>query len=62
MKSRPRLRSAIGNGSGIGVQRVRARVNAIIGARRNRIGEDVEGRMGSFMKSFSPSAIGWRSP
>lgn len=58
----PRLRSAIGKGRGIGVQRVRARVSARIGVNRKRIGEDVEGRTGSFINSFSPSAMGWRRP
>lgn len=28
------------------------------GARRNKIGEEVEGRTGSLIKSFTPSAIG----
>lgn len=46
----------------MGAQRVRARVRASIGARRNRTGEDVEGRTGSLMNSFTPSAIGWRRP
>ena len=58
----PRFISASGNGRGIGVQRVRASVRAIIGAKRNRMGEEVDGRTGSFMKSFNPSAMGWRSP
>lgn len=58
IKRMPRLRSAIGNGRGMGVQRVSARVRARMGVKRNRIGEEVEGRTGSFVKSFSPSAIG----
>lgn len=58
----PRLRSAIGKGRGIGVQRVSARVRASIGVKRKRTGEEVEGRTGSFKKSFNPSAIGWRRP
>ena len=58
----PRLRSAIGKGRGIGAQRVRARVRASMGVKRNSTGEDVEGRTGSFINSFSPSAIGWRRP
>ena len=41
---------------------MRARVRASIGVSRKRTGEDVEGRTGSLIKSFSPSAIGWRSP
>lgn len=58
----PRLRSAIGKGRGMGVHRVSARVRANIGVRRKRMGEEVEGRTGSFKKSFRPSAIGWRRP
>lgn len=42
----------------MGAHRVRARVRASIGARRNRRGEDVDGRTGSLIKSFTPSAIG----
>ena len=33
-------------------------MRASIGARRNRIGEAVEGRTGSLVNSFTPSAIG----
>lgn len=58
----PRLRSAIGKGRGIGVQRARARVRASMGVKRKSVGEEVEGRTGSFIKSLSPSAIGWRRP
>lgn len=53
-----RLRSAKEWGRGIGVQRVKASIRAIVGASKKRMGEEVEGRTGSFMKSFSPSAIG----
>lgn len=41
---------------------MRANVRVSMGARRKRIGEEVEGRTGSLMKSLTPSAIGWRSP
>lgn len=58
----PRLRSARGNGIGRGVQMEIARRRASIGVRRNRTGEDVDGRIGSLIKSFTPSATGWRSP
>lgn len=58
----PRLRSTTGYGRGNGDQRIRASVRASIGAAKNRMGEDVEGRIGSLIKSFTPSAIGWRSP
>ena len=54
----PKLISAMGRGRGIGAHKVRASVKANIGVRRNKAGEDVEGRTGSFIKSFSPSAIG----
>lgn len=57
-KRTPRFRSARGNGSGSGAQVVRARTRASIGIRINRSGEEVEGRMGSLVNSFSPSANG----
>lgn len=57
-----RFKSATGKGMGIGAQRVSARVRASTGARTNRSGEDVEGRMGSLINNFTPSAMGWRSP
>lgn len=43
---------------GIGAQRAMARVRASMGARRNRTGEEVEGRTGSLINSLTPSAIG----
>lgn len=43
---------------GIGAHRVSASVRASIGVARNRNGEEVEGRTGSLIKSFRPSAIG----
>lgn len=58
----PRFRSAIGKGMGIGVQSTKARVRASMGVKRKRIGDEVDGRTGSFIKSFSPSAMGWRRP
>lgn len=61
-KSRPRLRSARENGRGSGVQIEIARRSASTGVMMNRIGEDVDGRIGSLMNSFTPSARGWRSP
>lgn len=42
----------------MGAQRISASVRVSIGASRNRTGEEVEGRMGSLMNSFTPSAIG----
>lgn len=58
MNKMPRLRSTIGYGRGRGAQSIIARVRASIGVRRKRTGEDVEGRTGSLIKSFTPSAIG----
>lgn len=58
----PKLRSTTGYGSGMGAQRERARVRAKIGVKMNNRGEEVEGRMGSLMKSLTPSAIGWSTP
>lgn len=60
--SRPRLRSASGNGRGRGVQIEIARRRANMGVVMNRMGEDVDGRIGSLMNSFTPSARGWRRP
>lgn len=54
----PRFRSAMGNGIGRGAHRVSARVKAKIGVKRNKNGEAVDGRTGSFVKSFRPSANG----
>lgn len=62
MKRMPRLRLITGWGIGIGAQRVRARVSASIGVKINKTGDDVEGRIGSLIKSFTPSAMGWRRP
>lgn len=58
MKSIPRFKSVTGYGRGSGAQRVRAKVRASVGVARNRNGEDVDGRTGSLIKSFTPSAIG----
>lgn len=58
----PRLRSVTGRGIGIGAHRVMARVKASMGVARNRKGEDADGRMGSLMKSLTPSAMGCRRP
>lgn len=51
-----------GYGRGMGAQRVKASVSASRGARRKSTGEEVEGRTGSLIKSFTPSAIGCNSP
>lgn len=42
----------------MGAHRVRASVRARIGASRKRTGEEVDGRTGSLIKSFTPSAMG----
>lgn len=42
----------------MGAQSVRARERASMGARRNRRGDEVDGRTGSLIKSFTPSAMG----
>lgn len=58
----PRFKSARENGMGMGAQIDMARAKAMVGASRKRAWEEVEGRIGSFTNSFTPSAIGWRSP
>lgn len=40
----------------------KASVRAIVGVIRNRSGEDIDGRTGSLINSFRPSAIGWSKP
>lgn len=62
MNRSPRLRLIIEWGRGRGIHIRRARVNARVGVAKNRNGEDVEGRTGSLIKSFTPSAMGCRSP
>lgn len=41
---------------------VRASVNARIGAIMNMVMDDVRGRKGSLVNSFTASAIGWSRP
>lgn len=62
IKSIPRLRSVTGCGIGMGAHSIRARVRARVGAARNRNGDEVDGRMGSLINSFTPSAIGCKRP
>lgn len=50
------------NGRGIGIQIVIARSSANIGVKRNRRGDEVDGRIGSLMNNFTPSAIGCSRP
>lgn len=47
---------------GRGTHIVRARVRARIGAIMNMVIDDVRGRKGSLVNSFTASAIGWRRP
>lgn len=58
MNNRPRFKFKTGEGMGIGAQRFKANVSASVGMIRNNVGEAVEGRTGSFVNSFKPSAIG----
>lgn len=58
MNNMPRFRSVTGWGRGMGAHSINARVRASMGAVRNKNGEEVDGRMGSLMKSLTPSAIG----
>lgn len=58
MNRSPRLRSARENGMGSGIQMEIARRSASMGVVMNKIGEDVDGRIGSFTNNFTPSAKG----
>lgn len=49
-------------GMGSGIHIVRASVSARIGAKMNMVIEEVRGRNGSLVNSFTASAIGWRRP
>lgn len=49
---------ARGIGMGRGVQMIMARAKAIVGAIRKSAWEEVDGRIGSLIKSLTPSAIG----
>lgn len=57
-KRMPRFRFDSVKGIGRGIQIISARVSAIIGIIRNRVCDDVDGRTGSLINNFSPSAIG----
>lgn len=58
INSRPRFISASVCGIGIGAQISIAINSAIVGVRINRVGDDDDGRMGSLINNFTPSAIG----
>lgn len=58
MKRIPRFRSITGYGIGMGAHSIMASVSARVGVAKNKNGDEVEGRMGSLMKSLTPSAMG----
>lgn len=58
----PKFRSVREKGSGRGAQTVIARSRASIGVIRKRVGEEVDGLMGSLMNNLTPSATGCKSP
>lgn len=62
MNRTPKFMLISGYGMGSGIHMVRARDKARIGARINIDMEDVRGRRGSFVNSFTASAMGWRRP
>lgn len=47
---------------GRGAHNVIARVSARIGVAKNKKGDEVEGRTGSLINNFNPSAIGCSNP
>lgn len=53
-----RFRSVKVNGIGIGDQIIKANERAIVGAIKNKVCEDSEGRTGSLINSLMPSATG----
>lgn len=61
-KRRPRFRSVREKGRGRGIQIVIAKRRASIGVIMKRKGEEVDGRIGSLINSFTPSATGCSSP
>lgn len=62
MNRTPRFMLMRGYGMGSGIHMVRARVKARMGAVINIDVEEVSGRKGSLVNSFTASAIGCRSP
>lgn len=61
-KRRPRFKSVREKGRGRGIQIVIARRRASMGVIVKRNGEEVDGRMGSLVNSFTPSATGCSRP
>lgn len=62
MNNTPRFMLMRGYGMGRGAHIVRAKARARIGAIMNMVVEDVSGRRGSLVNSFTASAMGCRSP
>lgn len=62
MNNTPRFMLMSGYGMGRGIHMVKASVRARIGAMMNINIEDVRGRRGSLVKSFTASAMGWSRP
>lgn len=62
MNRTPRFMLIRGCGIGSGVHIVRASARARMGAIMNIDTDDVNGRSGSLVNSFTASAIGWSSP
>jgi len=62
INSTPRFMFTSGCGIGSGTHIVRASASAKIGAIMNIVIEDVRGRRGSLVNSFTASAIGWSRP
>lgn len=62
INSMPRLTLISGVGIGSGDQIRRASVSAMVGIIRNSVVDEIVGRVGSLIKSFTPSAIGCSSP
>lgn len=62
INNRPKFKSVIGAGMGKGAQIIRARKSASVGVRINSVGEEGDGRIGSLVNNFTPSAIGCRRP
>lgn len=60
--STPRFMLSSGWGIGRGIHIVRASDRARMGAIMNIVMEDVSGRKGSLVNSFTASAIGWSRP
>lgn len=62
MNRMPRFSSVMEYGIGMGLQINMAIIRASRGAKISSSGEEWEGRIGSLIKSFTPSDTGWRRP